>query len=134
MAKQRIDLIVDFDIASSQEAAMAANTKSKPQDATERLADIAGAALFFGIDPLLNIAMVCSMTSFSRAHIGRHVTAGTFPKPIAISPGRVAWRASDIRNHIEGLFAAAPTAGDVLPRAKNARRGRPASTARARIF
>lgn len=113
---------------------MAANTKPKPQAATERLADIAGAAQFFGIDPLLNIAMVCSMTSFSRAHIGRHVTAGTFPKPIAISPGRVAWRASDIRNHIEGLFAAAPIAGDVLPRAKIARRGRPASTARARVY
>jgi predicted DNA-binding transcriptional regulator AlpA len=124
MAKQRIDLVVNFDTSSSLEHAMSTNAQHKSQVASDRLTDIMGAAKFFGIDPLLNIAMVCKMTSFSRAHVMRSVAGKTFPKPIAISPGRVAWRASDIRNHIEGLFMSAIQVSPPLPRAASGHRGR----------
>lgn len=42
----------------------------------------------------LNISAVVDRTSFSRATIYDFVKRGRFPKPIQISPNRVAWPSS----------------------------------------
>ncbi len=47
-------------------------------------------------DHLLCKSEVVSLTSLSYTSIWRLMRAGKFPKSIRISPGRVAWRASEI--------------------------------------
>ena len=47
-------------------------------------------------DPLHPWAWVQTVTSLSRTTVWRQIRAGAFPAPIKISPGRVAWRESDV--------------------------------------
>jgi prophage regulatory protein len=44
----------------------------------------------------LDIKQVMKATSLSRSSIYRGVKAGTFPAPVAVTTGRVAWRAADV--------------------------------------
>ncbi|MBS0240289.1 MAG: AlpA family phage regulatory protein [Proteobacteria bacterium] len=46
--------------------------------------------------PLLATREVVKITTLSKATIHRRINAGSFPKPIELSPGRVAFRSSDI--------------------------------------
>ena len=48
------------------------------------------------VDPLLSIKQVMRVTSLSRASIARFMAAKRFPQSVALSPGRRAWRASEI--------------------------------------
>lgn len=48
------------------------------------------------IDPLLSERQLVRITGMSRMTIRRRMEAGEFPKPLKLSPNRVAWRASDI--------------------------------------
>ena len=45
-------------------------------------------------DPLLTIPEVVAEVGLSRATIYRRVASGDFPRPIQLSPRRVAWRES----------------------------------------
>ena len=45
---------------------------------------------------LLPMAKVAEHTSLSRSTIYRLMHSGEFPKPVQVSPGRVAWRDSDL--------------------------------------
>ena len=48
-------------------------------------------------DPhLLHVREVCRLTSLSRRTVYRLMEAGDFPRPVQISPGRVAWRTEDV--------------------------------------
>ena len=47
-------------------------------------------------DCMVNIAVVSSKTDLSRTTIYDKVARGEFPKPIKLSPRRIAWRASAI--------------------------------------
>jgi len=49
------------------------------------------------VDQLICIGEVKRLTSLSRATIYRFMAAGRFPKPVRLSSGRVAWRASHIQ-------------------------------------
>jgi prophage regulatory protein len=46
--------------------------------------------------PYPELVTVLGLT-YSRVHLGRLVKAGAFPRPVQVSPGRVAWRMSDLR-------------------------------------
>lgn len=48
---------------------------------------------------------VVELTTLSAPTIWRKYRAGSFPRPISISAGRVAWRESDIREWIASLTA-----------------------------
>jgi predicted DNA-binding transcriptional regulator AlpA len=50
---------------------------------------------------LLKPAAVQDRTTLDRVTIWRKVKDGTFPKPIYISVGRIAWREADIETFIE---------------------------------
>lgn len=50
---------------------------------------------------LLEIKQVMEATSLSRSSIYRGVKAGTFPVPVALTTGRVAWRAADVAKWID---------------------------------
>lgn len=50
---------------------------------------------------LITAANVVRLTTLSRMTIWRRVKIGSFPTPIKISQGRVAWRAADIEAWIE---------------------------------
>lgn len=54
---------------------------------------------------LLRVGTVIELTSFSRSTIYAMVTAGTFPKPIQISPNRVAWPAEAVESWIDARIA-----------------------------
>jgi prophage regulatory protein len=43
---------------------------------------------------------------YSRDHLRRMTVAGTFPKPIQLGPGRVAWIEGEIADWIEARMAA----------------------------
>lgn len=45
---------------------------------------------------LIEIKQVMHISSLSRASIYRGIKAGTFPSPVRVSAGRVAWRTADI--------------------------------------
>ena len=49
---------------------------------------------------ILTIKQVQALNSLSRASIYRAMSAGTFPRPIRLSPGgrRVGWRETDVRD------------------------------------
>lgn len=51
--------------------------------------------------PFLDIKQVMKATSLSRSSIYRGVKAGTFPVPVALTTGRVAWRAADVAKWID---------------------------------
>lgn len=48
------------------------------------------------VDPLLSIQEVQRITSLSRASIYRFMAHKRFPQSVALSPGRRAWRASEV--------------------------------------
>lgn len=50
---------------------------------------------------LFDIKQVMRATSLSRSSIYRGVKAGTFPVPVTVTTGRVAWRAADIAVWVE---------------------------------
>lgn len=45
---------------------------------------------------LYQLSAVVKLVTLSKCTIYRLIKAGNFPKPIKISPGRVAWRESDL--------------------------------------
>jgi prophage regulatory protein len=51
---------------------------------------------YTSVDPLLGIREVQRITSLSRASIYRFMSQNRFPQAIALSPGRRAWRTSDV--------------------------------------
>ena len=46
---------------------------------------------------LLSIKDIAKITTLSQSTILRLVAAGAFPKPIKISPNRIAWSDSEVR-------------------------------------
>lgn len=52
---------------------------------------------------LLSIRQVVQTTSLCRATIYNYVAAGTFPKPVQVGPGRVAW----VQHEVEAWINAA---------------------------
>lgn len=46
--------------------------------------------------PMLSMKQVILKLSLSRATIGRMVQDGRFPKPVALTPGRVGWFEDDV--------------------------------------
>ena len=52
-------------------------------------------------DELWSIKVVTTKTGLSRASIYKYVELGLFPRQRQLGPGRVAWRASEIRAWIE---------------------------------
>jgi len=52
-------------------------------------------------DEFWSVKVVGMKTGLSRASIYKYVDLGLFPRQRQIGPGRVAWRASDVRAWIE---------------------------------
>jgi prophage regulatory protein len=52
---------------------------------------------------LLNVKEVASITSLPRASIYEAMKRGAFPKAVRLGPGRVAWRAAEVRAWAEAL-------------------------------
>ncbi len=52
-------------------------------------------------DKILRLPQVIDTTGLSKASIYRLERGGDFPKRVAISPGAVGWRQSEIREWIE---------------------------------
>ncbi len=52
-------------------------------------------------DEFWSVKVVGIKTGLSRASIYKYVDLGLFPRQRQIGPGRVAWRASDVRSWIE---------------------------------
>jgi prophage regulatory protein len=52
-------------------------------------------------DELWSVKIVRSNTGLSRASVYKYMALGLFPRQRRIGPGRIAWRASDIRKWIE---------------------------------
>ena len=57
---------------------------------------------------LFNISDVCRITDLSKPTIYRLMNEGKFPRPLRLSPQRVAWRMADIENWLAQL---SPTSG-----------------------
>ena len=57
--------------------------------------------MYFTPDELWSIKVVTTKTGLSRASIYKYVELGLFPRQRQLGPGRVAWRASEIRAWIE---------------------------------
>ena len=58
-----------------------------------------------GIDGFLSRAEVRALTGLSTTTIWREIRAGRFPEPVALSPNRKAFRASDIAQWVRGRSA-----------------------------
>ena len=56
------------------------------------------------IDRLLNWAEVQARVRLSRTTVWRLERAGKFPRRIHVSPGRVAWRESEIDDFVAGSW------------------------------
>jgi prophage regulatory protein len=52
-------------------------------------------------DELWSIRIVRMKTGLSRASVYKYMALGLFPRQRHLGPGRVAWRASDVRAWIE---------------------------------
>ena len=52
-------------------------------------------------DELWSIRIVRMKTGLSRASVYKYMALGLFPRQRQLGPGRVAWRASDVRAWIE---------------------------------
>ena len=52
-------------------------------------------------DELWSVKIVRMKTGLSRASVYKYMALGLFPRQRHIGPGRIAWRASDIRKWIE---------------------------------
>ena len=55
------------------------------------------------MESLLSYRELSSLTGLSRATIWRRVADSTLPKPLRLSPNRVAWRATDIQSWVDSL-------------------------------
>jgi prophage regulatory protein len=53
-------------------------------------------------EELWSIKIVRQKTGLSRASVYNYISLGLFPRQRRIGPGRVAWRASEVRTWIEG--------------------------------
>ena len=53
-------------------------------------------------EELWSIKIVRMKTGISRASVYNYIALGLFPRQRRIGPGRVAWRASEVRTWIEG--------------------------------
>ena len=51
-------------------------------------------------DELWNVKVVRMKTGLSRATVYKYMALGLFPRQRHLGPGRIAWRASDMRNWI----------------------------------
>ena len=56
---------------------------------------------------LLPVSAVTERTSFSRAHIYEMIKQGAFPRPVRISPNRIAWPESAVAAWITAKIAEA---------------------------
>ena len=63
---------------------------------------------------LLRIKQVLRFVPVSRSHWWAGVKAGRFPKPMKLSERVMVWRASDIRNLVEGFHLHHPSAGQTI--------------------
>ena len=54
-------------------------------------------------DKILRLPQVIDTTGLSKASIYRLERGGGFPKRVAISPGRVGWRESELATWMDGL-------------------------------
>ena len=52
-------------------------------------------------DEFWSIKIVKAKTGLSRASVYKYIARGLFPRQRQLGPGRVAWRASDVRGWIE---------------------------------
>lgn len=59
------------------------------------------------LEPLFPIAKVVAITSLSKHTIYREIAGGRFPRPIELTRGRVAWRASAIADWLAAKEAPA---------------------------
>jgi prophage regulatory protein len=50
---------------------------------------------------LLTVRDVCRETTLSRSSIWRQVKGGTFPRPVQLSPNRIAFRVEDVNRWVE---------------------------------
>lgn len=48
------------------------------------------------VDVVLSMAQVRATVTYSASQIYRMIAAGTFPAPVRLGPGRVAWRRSAV--------------------------------------
>ena len=55
------------------------------------------------LERLLTIKQIADETGISRSTIYRRMEEGTFPKPVRIGPRATRWRASTIKDWLEGL-------------------------------
>lgn len=53
------------------------------------------------LEGYLREEQVLEVTTLSHATLWREIKAGRFPKQVRLSPGRVGWRASDLRLWLE---------------------------------
>lgn len=60
-----------------------------------------------GLEPLFPIAKVVAITSLSKQTIYREIARRRFPKPIELTEGRVAWRASALADWLASREAPA---------------------------
>lgn len=66
-------------------------------------------------EKLLSLSDVIELTGLSKTSIWRAQKEGTFPASYSLSPGRVAWKASEIERWIE----------ERVPRKQNKQKHRP---------
>jgi prophage regulatory protein len=57
------------------------------------------------LEGYLREEQVLEVTTLSHATLWREIKAGRFPKQVRLSPGRVGWRASDLRLWLEDPVA-----------------------------
>lgn len=53
------------------------------------------------VERLYKLPKVIELTTLSRPTIYRHIAKGTFPAPVKITEGRVAWRRAEVDAWIE---------------------------------
>ena len=56
-------------------------------------------------EKFLRLSSVRDLVPYSRATIYRNIAAGTFPRPIALGPGAVAWRETEILEWMRARIA-----------------------------
>jgi prophage regulatory protein len=59
------------------------------------------------LDRILRPREVTEVTGLSRTTIWRGVIAGTFPKPVRLTPSTIGWCQTDVSNWLAGRRAAA---------------------------
>jgi len=54
---------------------------------------------------LISVKTVCARTAISRASLYRFIDEGTFPKPVRLSPGRIAFVESEVEGWVKRKIA-----------------------------